>query len=84
MTAVINPLSQQPRRAGWRNATGWAIVLSVAAHLLVALAMLTARAQEDPCTLCATLGDDGTGCAGCGGCGGNAAAPSVPYAKGSA
>lgn len=44
----------------------------------------TARAQEDPCTLCATLGDDGTGCAGCGGCGGNAAAPSVPYAKGSA
>ncbi len=45
---MINPLSQQPRRAGWRNATGWAIVLSVAAHLLVALAMLTARAPLEP------------------------------------
>ena len=41
-------MSQRPRRAGWRNATGWAVALSAAAHLLVALAMLTARAPPEP------------------------------------
>lgn len=45
---MSNPLFQRPRRAGWRNATGWAVALSAAAHLLVALAMLTARAPPEP------------------------------------
>ena len=45
---MINPLPQRPRRAGWRNATGWAVALSAAAHLLVGLAMLTARAPLEP------------------------------------